>query len=496
MTRLYLLAVLTCVVVVACDRVPLTSPTGSTIAVSIDKDTLPLGGTATVTAVVTESAGTAVQNGTMVTFQPSIGRTEPIEAPTVNGKATVTYIAGSISGSGVIHAFSGGARTGSGNSSAGGATVKVGTAGAERIAVRSEPTSVPVTGGTVVVVASLFDAAGNPIINTPVTFSSDFGSLSSNSATTDANGNARVALTTNRTTVITVTAGSKIQPYTLTALSPPTVTLACGTSNAATVGVPVNCTITPSVSSNGSSSAPIQNVTINWGDGSGEQPLGVVTGPTTVAHTYTTTGSFAVTASATDANSQRGTAVTTLNVTRSIPSITITPSSPTATVGQTITFTVTPPAASATGPQTTNVTLDFGDGTSRDLGAITSATTVPKSYGSTGTFIATATVTDSAGSRNTASTSVQVSNSAGAAVSLAQTGTILAGCGSFSITITAAPNTTVTSGRVRRDSDGREFYNGTSSSTFAACGLVVNDILTARVTDSSGTTSTASLLVK
>src|SRR5262245_24966595 len=159
LTRLWVIAVLTVVGVVSCDRVPLTSPTGSTISISIDREILPIGGTATVTAVVTEISGTPVHNGTTVTFQTSIGRTDPGEAETVNGKAIATFFAGSVSGAGVIHAFSGPARTGSGNSSGGGATVRIGTAGAERVAVRSEPLNVPVTGGTVTVIATLFDAA-------------------------------------------------------------------------------------------------------------------------------------------------------------------------------------------------------------------------------------------------------------------------------------------------------------------------------------------------
>ena len=59
MARLFAVAALTIAVVVACDQVPLTSPTGSTISLSIDKSILPLNGQATVRAVVTESIGHA-----------------------------------------------------------------------------------------------------------------------------------------------------------------------------------------------------------------------------------------------------------------------------------------------------------------------------------------------------------------------------------------------------------------------------------------------------
>ena len=73
--RLSFVAVMTVVAVMACDSVPLTSPTGSTISLSIDRNILPIGGQATVRAVVTESAGTPVHNGTVVTFNPSIPST-------------------------------------------------------------------------------------------------------------------------------------------------------------------------------------------------------------------------------------------------------------------------------------------------------------------------------------------------------------------------------------------------------------------------------------
>ena len=48
MFRLYAIAAVTVLVVVACDSVPLTSPTGSTISISIDKNVLPLNGQACV----------------------------------------------------------------------------------------------------------------------------------------------------------------------------------------------------------------------------------------------------------------------------------------------------------------------------------------------------------------------------------------------------------------------------------------------------------------
>ena len=188
---------------------------------------------------------------------------------------------------------------------------------------------------------------------------------------------------------------------------------------AGTVGVPVSCTITPPVSGNTTSSAPIQNVTISWGDNTGEQPLGTVTGATVVAHTYAAAGVYQLQAAATDANSQRGTAIVTINVTRVLPTITFSTCPSTATVGVPVAFGVTP-AATPTIPLQ-GVTISFGDGTSRDLGQITGVTGFTKAFTSEGGYTVTATVTDTFGQRGTSSCSVVVSKSATPTITFSQT---------------------------------------------------------------------------
>jgi hypothetical protein len=503
LTRLWAIAVLTVGVVVACDKVPLTSPTGSTININIDQTTLPIGGQTSVRAVVTESSGQPVHNGTEVNFIASLGSFNPPSAETVNGVATTTFIAGTTSGTTKINAYSGGASTGSGNSSSGGIEVKIGTAGTERVAVRTEPLNVPVTGGTVVVVAAIYDASGNAIKNTPVTFSSDFGSLSSAVATTDSNGEARVSLTTNRTTKITVTAGAKTGDFTLAALTPPSVTLACSTgtaTNVGTVGLPLSCKITPTVSGNNSSSAPIQNVTINWGDNTGEQPLGVVTGETTVAHTYTSAGLYQVQAAATDTNSQRGVSIVSVNVTRSLPTITFsTCPSATGTVNVPMAFGVTP-ATSPTIPLQ-NVTITFGDGSSRDLGQITGATGFTKAFSAEGGYTVTATVTDTIGQRGTSSCSVVVAKSATPTITFSQTSNktpaaVVGTPETFSITITGlSSGVTIQQVTVTLERTGEVLYNQASAGTFATSKVQANDILTLRVTDSTGNVTVLQLVV-
>src|SRR5688572_1966956 len=206
--RVSRVAVLAVLGVMACDSVPLTSPTGSTIALSIDRNILPLNGQTTVRAIVTESAGTPVHNGTIVTFQPSIGSTNPPEARTVNGVATTTFLAGGLSGTGFIHAFSGAARTGSGNASSGGVEVRIGAAAAGGMSVSASPSSVSQSGGTVTISALVMDGSNNPLQGVSVLFSTTAGSQSSSTAISDSSGVARVTLTTTQTARVTATAGT------------------------------------------------------------------------------------------------------------------------------------------------------------------------------------------------------------------------------------------------------------------------------------------------
>ena len=472
----------------ACDKMSLVSPTGSTITLTVNKTSVPINGTAEVTASVIESAGTPVQNGTVVTFTSSFGTIEPREARTEGGTARVIFT-GTQSGEAVIGAFSGGAKT------TAELKVKVGAFGAEVIKLRAEPPTIPQAGGSSQIIATVVDAGGSPIPNAPVLFTTDNGTVSPGSSTTDAAGEARTTLTTTRTSKVIATVGGKSGDVTVTLVTAPTVVITCPTATPAAplaAGIPITCTITPTATAAGSS---ISNVTVNWGDGTGEQSLGNVTGATTVSHTYASPGSYTVIASATDQNGQRGTGSTTVVITRPTPSITITGPA-TGTTNVPVSFTVTAPISPAV--PTANVTVDFGDGTSRNLGVFSGAQTVNKTYGSEGSFTATATITDQAGTRGSSSTAIQISRTAGPAVTLTQSGTISAGKGTFTVGATAANGATITSVVVRRgiDNGGGIVYQGTTGATFVADNLVVNEVLTATATDSLGGTGTAQLIVK
>jgi hypothetical protein len=202
--------VLLALVAGACDTVPLTAPTGSSVTISTASSVVPTGGTTEVTAFVLEGSGTAAQNGTSVRFTTNLGRMEPIEAQTKNGYATSTFVAGDVSGVADVTASSGGigAGTSGGTGTDGNATattsgsnsvkITVGAAASETVVLNASRSTVPQGGGTVTLIASVLDINGNRLRNAPINFSTTAGTLSATVATTDVNGEARVELTTNR----------------------------------------------------------------------------------------------------------------------------------------------------------------------------------------------------------------------------------------------------------------------------------------------------------
>ena len=501
--------VIAAVVAISCDRVPLTSPTGSTILLSTSTNIVPIDGSAEITATVTESAGTAVQNGTTVVFRADLGRMDPAESQTVNGRAVSRYFASGQSGVVKINAYSGAAATGgsttSGNSStAPGAplTILVGGAAASRISVRAEPPNIPQTGGTIQIFANVADVNGSPVNGAPVAFTiggtgtTGAGILGSPSTTTNASGVAQTSLTTNQTTTVTATVSTAgataavTANVVITALAAPTVAIT-GCTATQSVGVAVNCTITPTFATGG---AAIRNLTINWGDGSGEQPLGG-TSATSASKVYTSAGTYTMTASATDLNSQRGSASFTFVVNRILPTVTIAASATSGSVGAPITFTVTP---APNPPQPiTNVTVDFGDGSTRDLGAISSATTIAKAYNSEGTFNVVATVTDQSGQRGNGATQVVITRSAPPTVTLVNASPQGLVNKTFTVTAsTTGAGITIRSVVVTRSNGGTEVYRASSGGTFVTTTVVAGEVLTATVTDSTGTTAIAQLVVQ
>jgi adhesin/invasin len=396
-------AVVLALVAAACDTVPLTAPSGSAVTISVANSIVPIGGTTEVTAFVSEQGGTAVQNGTTVRFTTNLGRMEPIEAQTRNGYAVATFVAGDVSGVADVTASSGsigagapssGGGTGTTTTASGSNSVKitVGAAASETVVLNAIPNSVPVGGGTVTMIASVLDINGNRLRNVPVNFSTDAGTLSATVATTDANGEARVELSTNREANVTARAAAKSATLKIIIQAPATVALSANPSTVPPSGGTVTLTaVVLDASGNRLANVPVSFST-TAGTLSATQATTNQNGEATVE--LVTNGATTVTARA-------GTVSGTAQITPG-GAISLTVSPTTGQIGATFNFTVTP----ASGAQ--NVSIDFGDGSSQDLGAITSTSTVGHRYATPGTYVARATQTNIGGAASSAVVTVTV----------------------------------------------------------------------------------------
>ena len=373
--------------VVACDKVPLTAPTESTILLFANGSSVPLTGGVDLIATVTEKPGTPVQNGTLVTFTTTLGRIEPSEARTNNGRVTVRLTADGRSGTAKVTAISGGAKNGE-------LEIPIGGAATDNLVLRAEPSSVGQFGGTVQLIASVRDASGNGLLGIPVTFASTAGTLSASTVTTDANGEARTSLTTSQEAKVTASAGSKTADVTVTYRAAPTIKITASPQSPQ-VGQVVTFTVDLTPATGGS---PIESVRLEFGDGSSAN-LG--TTGTSVTHVYSAAGTYSVRVIVRDVNGQQSEQVTIINV-AGVVSVILTVDDATVTVNtETATF-----HAVVSGATVLQYRWNFGDGTEQT----TVAPNAQHVYTSIGVKIVTVTVTTTDSSTGTAQLAVSVVN--------------------------------------------------------------------------------------
>jgi hypothetical protein len=396
------------VMTIACQRVPLLAPAGSTITLTASATTLPLNGTTMLIAQVIKPAGTPPEQGTLVTFTTSLGTIQPANVETdVNGQATVQFSAGTLSGTATITAISGGVSVGT----AGAIKIAIGAAAVANLGLNAFPASIA-PGGNSAITATVSDPSGNVLAGVPVTFSTDNGSMSSSVVTTDAGGHASAVLTTTKTAKVTATAGigsSATSGTTTTTTAAPSASVTVTveplptasittTGNAPQVNVPVTFTITAQTGTGGS--ATIQNVSVNFGDGGGDQSLGAATGTTSVQHVYDSAGSKTASVTVTDSNGGRTSASTIVFVQTQAPIVSLTYNSSSNGVTTTANFTATVTPA---GTSVAQYVWSFGDGQSQT----TFNNTVSHPY-VTASLPKTATVTITTTTNQTASSSTTV----------------------------------------------------------------------------------------
>ncbi len=412
-------------VTVACEKVPLLAPTGSTITLTSATTALPVNGTADLIATVLESAGTPPHSGTLITFTTSLGSIEPSEARTdTGGRVIVKFRAGNSNGTATISATSGAATTGT----EGSVKIAVGTAAVGRVIVNASPATVSALGGSTSVSASVLDINGNVLPQTPVAFTTTAGTLSAALTTTDSNGVATITLTTSQQATVTASVGATApEPppatgggggtttpttpassgqasgsVTVNVVPAPTITIDPPVSPPS-AGLPAAFVITVAVPTGGSA---VRDVRITWGDG-GSQSLGALNGKQTVTHVYSSDGTYSISATVTDSTgntSSVGTSVSVIPVQR--PGVSVTAVPQTAVVGGTINFTIQITAAPGVGIVRTSINFGAGEET-RQLGGSTSIT-VQKQYASVGPRLVTVTVVDTTGATTEGTTTVSI----------------------------------------------------------------------------------------
>lgn len=356
----FVIGIVAAAIAAACDKAPLTAPVGSTLTVNAQDRVVPIGGSTQVSAIVIESAGTTVHNGTTVTFTTTLGRVDPVNAQTKDGVAVTTFFAGDSSGLATVRATSGGAggststpttpttptspTTPTTASSSSSVDIAVGSAAVDTVTVRVNPSTVSQNGGTVQVVATVVGTAGRALANIPVSFSATRGTLSSGSTPTDANGEARATLTTNTDTDVTATAGTKTSTAAhVTAQPGPSVTLTCAagtTPNCSSVAVGDTVTFT---ASRASSSSAIASSTLDFGDGQSES-LGTLSSAISISHRYNAGGTYTAKLTATDINGETTTTTSVITVSDLVATISL---NVTSAVTHTVQATATLSAASA-----------------------------------------------------------------------------------------------------------------------------------------------------
>ncbi len=96
--------------VLACGN-PVVAPDMSTIALSADPTTISLSGTTTITATLTAPSGSAIENGTEVSFETDLGALLSPHAHTSGGKAVTKLQGRGQSGTATVVASSGSVRS-------------------------------------------------------------------------------------------------------------------------------------------------------------------------------------------------------------------------------------------------------------------------------------------------------------------------------------------------------------------------------------------------
>ena len=243
---------------------------------------------------------------------------------------------------------------------------------------------------------------GTPVQNgTVVSFTTTLGRIEPSEARTH-NGTVTVKLIT----------GNASGTATITAFSggaSSSKELSVGTAAVKTV----NVTTTPqALGVNGGNAQVVATVTDTGGNPLAGIPVTFATDKGSVSPSTATTDANGVATATLTTNATAKVTATAGTVTSTAATVSVnarglasfTPNPSSTTAGTPVVFTITP----TTGANLTNVRVDFGDGSSANLGAITAATPVPHTYGASGNYTATAVALDTSGEAGSLSAQVLI----------------------------------------------------------------------------------------
>ncbi len=305
------------------------------------------------------------------------------------------------------------------------------------ITLSSSTSVVPVNGSTTIIAQVIEPAGTPPHSGTQVTFTTSLGSIQPADASTDSSGRAVVTFlagVNNGTAMITAISGGssvgtngalKILVGTAAvggirlSANPTLVPATGGTSTITANVVDVNGNTLPGAPISFGTTAGTLSSTLATTDSTGTAQVSLRT--TTKATVTATVGAQGSTQAPTGGGGTGGTTPTPTTPTASgpttaqvvvdiasAPTVVITPPTSPPSAGLPAAFIIAVTAATSNGSAVRDVTINWGDGSSEDLGAITGNAVVSHVYARAGTYNITVTLTDTAGNTVPVSTSVTV----------------------------------------------------------------------------------------
>jgi hypothetical protein len=208
-----LLLALPCLLLLQCDLVDPVAPADSSMTLYANPTTISIiGGQSELTAILTESDGYPVVNGTVVQMVSDLGRLEKTQVTTTNGRAFNILYSEGTGGTATITAYSGALEGVS-------TTVEIGIT-PSAVAVSADPPFLPPGGGQSEIKAVVFDADFIPMPSVSVSISTSAGILASNGSplVTDATGTVYDLLTTDETAEVIASVADAVSGSTTVAV--------------------------------------------------------------------------------------------------------------------------------------------------------------------------------------------------------------------------------------------------------------------------------------